>query len=554
MFTLLAMSASAMFAQSPIVNEILNNYSLINAGSVAQGAIFIVKGINLSDQTTGLQEVPLQTTLQGVQIAISVSGITTLAPMYYVLPQQLAGILPSSTPLGTGTLVVRNNGKNSLAVPITVVRSAFGMLTVSGTGTGSARVQDASQNYQELISSRSTKPGNFLVFYGSGVGAVNSDETVTQIPSDLTAIPTTVTIGGKNAQVFYRGRTLFPGLDQINVQVPTLDAATYGCTVPVVITTGGVQSNITTIPVAQTGSTCPTPSGTGSGPVPSATQQEITQWSAAGSFTTGSIALGRTTLYAVADVLPGVTASTTISKTDAFGGSFSRVSGSELGRYLRGEGASAYTPAVGSCVVYPGLLADQLPPLTVAALDAGASIVSTGPGGARTATRSGVAYAAPNTGTFLSSGRYAISGAGGPGVGAFSGSFDASAEFTVTNPEDFKQINRDSGVTVRWVGGDATVPVLITGTSVPVTALGTLGTPVNFACSANAADGRFTVPGNILTQLPATSSFAGAGFTLPLRGAFTVTSAGKGVRITAPGVDYLTANNAWTWTVTTDYR
>ncbi len=33
-----------------------------------------------------------------------------------------------------------------------------------------------------------------------------------------------------------------------------------------------------------------------------------------------------------------------------------------------------------------------------------------------------------------------------------------------------------------------------------------------------------------------------------------MTSAGRGVRITASGVDYLTANNSWTFTFTTDYR
>jgi len=198
----LAFFASLAFGQSPIVNQILNNYGLANAGTVAQGAIFIVKGTALSDQTTDLQQVPLQTTLQGVRIAITVNGITTFAPLYYVLPQQLAGILPSNTPEGAGTLVVRNNSKNSLPVPITIVKSAFGVLTVTGTGLGSARVQDASQGYQELISTRSTNPGNFLVFYGSGLGPVAGDETVAQVQTDLSSIPISVTIGGKPAQVF----------------------------------------------------------------------------------------------------------------------------------------------------------------------------------------------------------------------------------------------------------------------------------------------------------------------------------------------------------------
>ncbi len=484
--TLLALTASAALAQSPIVSEILNNYGLTNAGTVSQGAIFIVKGTSLSDQTTDLQQVPLDTTLAGVRIALSVGGITTFAPLYYALPNQLAGILPSSTPLGTGTLVVRNNGKNSLPVPITIVKSAFGVLTVTGTGIGPARVQDANQGYQELLSTRSTNPGHFLVFYGSGLGPVTGDETVAQVQSDLTTIPISVTIGGKSAQVFYHGRTVFPGLDQINVQVPALD--NYGCAIPVSITTNGVAANVTTIPVAQSGATCPVPAGTGVGPASKATQEEIDRWSAAGSFTTGAVNVGRTTLYAISDALPGVNATTTITKTDTLGASFQRVSGANLGKYLRAEGASAYAPSVGNCVVFTGLLADQLPALTYAALDAGSSINMSGPGGPVSAPRDGLVYNLRIPNPYLVAGRYTASAVGGPGVGAFSGAFDVGTEFALANPDDFKQVTRSGGLSVRWTGGDPTLPIQITGTSVPISAAGVAGTPVNFVCSANGAD------------------------------------------------------------------
>lgn len=540
--TLLVCSACAALAQTPVVTEILNNYSLSNSGTVAQGAIFIVKGSNLSDFTTGLQDVPLQTTLQGVRMVVTVAGVTTFAPMYYVLPQQLAGILPSATPTGTGTLVIRNNTKNSAPTPITVVRSAFGVLTVSGAGSGSARVQDASQGYQELLSTRSTNPGNFLVFYGSGVGPVSGDETITQVQADQTGIPISATIGGRSAQVFYRGRTAFPGLDQINVQVPTLDAASYGCSVPVVITTNGVQANSTTIPVAQSGANCSVTGGSGTTP----TQQEIDRWTSAGSFTNGTLSLTRTTQYSITEALPGVAGGTTITKTDGFEAAFNRISG-EVGRYLRGE----TQPALGACLVNRAAAA---PSLTFAPLDAGPSINVSGPGTFQTAVRTGLLYVARPPGPFLSAGRYAFTSSGGPAVSAFSGSLDVAQELLVTNPEDFKLIVRGAGVTARWTGGDPALPVQITGSSIPVNADGTQGAAVTFLCLANAADGRFTVPGNILSQLPASGFFSGAGLNLLLRGSFTVTAVGKGARLTAPGLDYLIANNSWTWSVSAEYR
>jgi len=69
-----------------VVSEVLNNYGLTNAGTVAQGAIFILKGTNLADQEAAtLQSVPLQTSLRSVQIRIVVGGMTTFAPLYYAL-------------------------------------------------------------------------------------------------------------------------------------------------------------------------------------------------------------------------------------------------------------------------------------------------------------------------------------------------------------------------------------------------------------------------------------------------------------------------------------
>ena len=551
---LLALSASAALAQAPVVTEILNNYGLINSGTVAQGAIFIVKGSNLSDQTTSLQSTPLQTTLQGVRMVITVGGTTTFAPMYYALPQQLAGILPSDTPVGAGTLTVRNNGKNGTPVAINVVRSAFGVLTASGTGTGSARVQDASQGYQELTSTRATNPGNVLVFYGSGVGPVTGDETLPQAQVDLTSIPVTVTIGGKSAQVFYRGRTAFPGLDQINVQVPALDASTYGCNVAVLITTNSVQANPTTIPVAQSGTTCPAAPITSGGPLSGATVAEMDRWITAGSVAIGNISLGRNTLYSVGDNLPGVSGSTTITKGDTVSVGFRRVGGTDLARYLHGDGFPSLGLSPGACVVIRGT-DDPYPFLTSTLLDAGSSIVSSGPGGAQVATRTTQkTYSAQVPNNYVGAGRYTFTGTGGPDIGAFTGNLDIAADFTLTNPDELKTVTRGSGATARWSGGDASQPVQISGTSVVLNSDGSLGATVSFVCLANGADGRFTVPSNILTQIPASSTFGGAGLNVLLRGSFTVAMAGKGSRITASGVDYFTANNAWTWTVTSEYR
>jgi uncharacterized protein (TIGR03437 family) len=566
--TLLALSTGALVAQTPAVTEILNNYGLSNAGTVAQGCIFIVKGSNLSDQTTSLENVPLQTTLRGVQIRITVGGSTTLAPLYYVLPQQLAGILPSNTPVGTGTLAVVNNGRTSSSAPITVVRSAFGALTLNGAGTGSAAVHDSA--YALLSNSNSTNPGNAVIFYGSGVGPTAGNETVDQLGAnasgDLTGIPISVEIGGKAAQVLYRGRTQFPGLDQINVVIPTLDANGYSCTVAVVIRTNNVFSNTVTIPVAPSGNTCTTQNtgggGGNTGGSTTPTPAEINSWIERGSRTAGNVSLNRSTSYSTTDTIGagGVTAVSTITKRDSIAGQFTRTSGPDLAKLLRNElppGFPNLQPGPGSCVVYTAAgLTNPFPNITSVNLDAGAQLTSNGPNGAQVAPRlnnqvAGPTYNTPNSfpNTYLSAGGYTLSGPGGADVGSFSGSLTVAGELAVTNPDDFKIVNRGNAATIRWTGGEPSTVLTISGDSITSTGQG-----AGFVCIENTSAGQFTVPASILSQLPASQTIGAGGFNLVTRGTFSLTAGGRGNRATASGTDILILNNFWLWTFTSEYR
>ena len=92
-------------------------------------------------------------------------------------------------------------------------------------------------------------------------------------------------------------------------------------------------------------------------------------------YTSGVISLSRSTSYSVGDALPGVAASTSIARSEGFEAAFQRVSGADLGRYLRGE---TIVPAVGACLINPG---STVLALTQAALDAGPSVTANGPGG-----------------------------------------------------------------------------------------------------------------------------------------------------------------------------
>lgn len=551
-FLLLLVSALAACAQTPVITQVLNNYGLINAGTLAQGAIFIVKGSSLSDQTTALQNTPLQTSLQGVTIRITVGSVTTQAPLYYVLPQQLAGILPSSTPTGTGTLVVANNGRTSAAAAITVIRSGFGALALNGAGTGGAAVHDAS--YTLLSNTNATNPGKAVIFYGSGVGPTTGNETVSQeganASGDLIGIPITVQIGGKPAQVLYRGRTIYPGLDQINVVIPTLDAGSYSCTVTVQITTNGVAANVLTIPVAASGSTCTTPTTGGGGNISvTPTSAEIAAWSAANAYRTGTVGLLRSTGYSARDTNAGVV--TSVTKSHGFTANFNRLSGSDVSRSLSTAANAALIPEAGKCSILTNT--NPFPNIAIGYLDAGASVSSNGPNGTQIAVKtvlpSQLVYLAASVpSTYIGPGRYTFSGTGGPDIGAFSGTLTLAPDLVWTNTDDAKVITRVNGLLVQWSGGDPAELVTINGQSFT-----SAGSVAIFYCWQNQSAGQFSVPASILNQLPG-STVTGSGATsVVTRGSLNIFSMSQ-TRLTAPGMDYLVGSGEWSTSVAAQYK
>ncbi len=237
-----------------MANAVENNYSFVLPGlpnyGIAQGSIFVIFGDNLAAAPSGLQNVPLQKTLNGVSVQFNIQGATTQALMYYVMPGQIAGILPSATPVGTGTVIVTSGGQSSAPAPVVVVQSAFGIAVAQGP-VGQAVAFDA--NWRALGPSNAANPADTIVLYGSGAGPVSADESVLQIPQDLSNSPLEVDIGGIAATVAYHGRSIYPGLDQVNVVVPT---GSVGCNVSVVARSGNIVSNFAFIPVATGSRVC----------------------------------------------------------------------------------------------------------------------------------------------------------------------------------------------------------------------------------------------------------------------------------------------------------
>ena len=90
---------------------------------------------------------PLPPVLSGTSSTVTMNGTSVQCFMLYTSAAQVAAILPSSTPVGTGTISVSYNGAASATAPITVVGSSFGIFTINQQGTGQAVIQDGKYSF-----------------------------------------------------------------------------------------------------------------------------------------------------------------------------------------------------------------------------------------------------------------------------------------------------------------------------------------------------------------------------------------------------------------------
>src|SRR5437879_476152 len=145
----LLLAAGIAAAQAPVIMNVVNNASgniqALPNGGIAQGSVFLVVGSNMGPATLAIDHAPFTSnTLLGTSVSVTVGGTTVRMLMYYTSATQVAGLLPSNTPVGKGTVTVTYNNVTSAPAPITVVQSNFGIDTVGGTSAGVVTFPDYS--------------------------------------------------------------------------------------------------------------------------------------------------------------------------------------------------------------------------------------------------------------------------------------------------------------------------------------------------------------------------------------------------------------------------
>ncbi len=511
--------ATAGFAAAQVsIGSVVNAGSRIQSTSsfygIAQGALFAITGKGLGPDPLQQASFPLPTTdgLGGVTVQANIGGTAVDCIMVYVSSTEVGAILPSSTPIGTGTVTLNNNGVTASG-PITVVAAAFGVFTSTQGGyVGQAmafNVSAADGSTAPNSTTQSVQPGQDVLINGTGLGAITSDETQSGV-TDVPAATVQVYVGVVPATVVSAGRGLCcDGLDP-NFPAPegiaawdvirfTVPDGVTGCFIPVAVQIGGFVSNLATLSIDPSGAACT--------PIPSTLPAALTQQLAGKpNVKFGAIALGR-------GIGMAVNANTNaISTTKEDTGSATFIGENLPASSITAEGIFPVNsctinmfPDPNGNIVHNGTVVAVPPPIASVSLDAGATLTVSGPSGKRTIIGipvpgtsgpyyKGVNFGNTTPGNFYDPGHYSVTGTGGKDVGAFTGSIDVpSTPFVWTNiPSVTAPLDRSKDFTINWTGG---IP------NTQVTAVGSSGTSA-FLCAADVSAGKLTIPSYVLLNLP----------------------------------------------------
>jgi hypothetical protein len=498
------------FGPPPFIYQVQNNYSFLLPGvpnyGIAPGSLFAIQGQNLNGNATPVLQSSaspgLPTTLNQTSLSVTVNGVTTTPALYYASSNAVAAVLPSTTPVGTGTITLNYNGQTTQA-PIQVVASAVGLDTLYGAGSGAGVLTDASFNLLGLTNSAT--PGEAGTLWGSGIGTdtSNSDTTYPQNQNNLTNIPMQVYVGGISANILYRGRSQYPGLDLIDLVIPA--NVSPGCYVSVVVETGSVVSNTVTVPVSPKGGPCSDPALGLSG-------TQLQSLAAKGATPVKSVAV---TVSQFTNAAGKVTDQAYVLSASTISAEF---------------GSGNYYASQGSCSVFPPGTGFPFE----SPLDAGI-IQLTGPAGALNFTGGGGSYLAQLPSGSLT-GNYTFTGSGGKDVGAFKIVISVQSPFSLTNTSALASITRSQGATVSWTGGFAGGDVMVNGVG------SSSNGNVNFYCHAPSNAGQLTIPSATLSALP------------PGGGKLIVMNATAPQTVSASGLDLGLATGVVSFEVPTSFK
>jgi uncharacterized protein (TIGR03437 family) len=227
----------------PQVNAVTNAASGAS-GAVSPGEIVSIYGASIGP----VPGIPLQVDPDGKSISKSLGGVQVLfdgvaAALTFAGAGQINAVVPYSVAGKTSTQLQVRYQTVSNILTLEVQEATPGIFTQDNSGLGLGAILN--QNFTVNAPANRAGIGDIIQIYCTGGGATapaSVDASLSGAPFPLLTLPVTVTIGGIDAPVMYKGSApfLIAGLTQINAQVPA--GVTPGSGVPIVVQIGDRKS------------------------------------------------------------------------------------------------------------------------------------------------------------------------------------------------------------------------------------------------------------------------------------------------------------------------
>ena len=224
--------------------------------SVAPGSLASAYGVGLAAGDPGpilgvLPEEFGETTLS----ITDASGKTTLAPLFYVSPDQLSFEVPPTVVPGTASATVSSGdgAVTETAANVQITKVAPGLFTLNNSGLAAAYATRVLANTSTVALEPAYQTGPLGTFIPLPISMGASGDTVVLTLygtgfDAATVATTTATVNGVSTPVLFAGSQMqYTGLDQLNLQLPHSLAGSGN--VDILVTIAGVQANLVQITI-----------------------------------------------------------------------------------------------------------------------------------------------------------------------------------------------------------------------------------------------------------------------------------------------------------------
>ena len=227
----------------------INPLGIVNAASIAPAVDAISPGEFIGIYGSGLGGAP---TAALPPYPASVAGVSVMigglpAPVQFVSPGQLNCLVPYGLTGSSAAITVTYNGSSSNAVTVPVAATSPGIFSIDGSGTNDGAILHA--DYSVVSTSNPARKGEIITMYLTGLGAVTTPvaDGTAAIGLNLAKAQLQVLVNGMESTVSYAGLSGFPGLYQINFQIPA--GLAFSGQIPLAILTADAFHDQVTIAV-----------------------------------------------------------------------------------------------------------------------------------------------------------------------------------------------------------------------------------------------------------------------------------------------------------------